>query len=106
MEVPHELGDAYFGVMGIQLDEFDVRVINHLARMKEAGQPHQPYLFGLLFTSVDLFLSGKSEQRDLETIYSIVKLMDRLCKVHSHGELREIACGTREISGEDVPSGQ
>lgn len=92
--------------MGIQLDEFDKRILDYVANQKRQGNSVIPYLYGVLTSSVDLFVSGHSEKRDLESMWASVKLIDQLCKTHSPDELDEIACGTREIPGEDVHSGQ
>lgn len=97
---------SYAHGMGIQLDDFDKRMIVYIAGEKQAGRSVYAYLFGALLSSVDLFVAGQSEMRDLETMYATVKLLDELAKSHSPEELREIADGTREITGEDVHSGQ
>jgi len=81
-------------------------MIRFLADEKQGQHSVYPYLFGALSSSVDMFVSGYNEKRDLETMWAIVKLLDRLAKTCSAQELREIADGTREVPGEDVPSGQ
>lgn len=91
--------------MGIQLDEFDKRIIEYVANQKRLGNSVYLYLYGVLASSVDLFVAGHSEKRDLESMWATVKLVDRLCKTHSPDELDEISCGTREVPVEDVPSG-
>lgn len=92
--------------MGIQLDDSDKRMIAFLAEEKANGRTVYAYLFGALGSSVDLFVSGLSEKRDLESMWATVKLLDQLSKEHTPEELREIASGTREVPGEDVHSGQ
>lgn len=92
--------------MGIQLDKFDRVILDYVANQKRLGNSVYPYLYGVLTSSVDLFVSGHSEKRDLESMWASVKLIDRLSKTLSPDELDEILSGTREIPGEDVPSGQ
>lgn len=100
------INPSYADGMGIQLDDADRQAIRFLADQKEAGNGFHPYLFGFITSSVDLFLSGHQERRDLEMVYAFVKLLAELAKTCSPQELREIADGTREIPGEDVHSGQ
>lgn len=106
LEVPHQLGDAYFGLMGIQLSDFDKQVIGRMADYKSESAPTYPYLFGMISSSLHLFFSGHSEKSDLESMWALVQLLERLCKTYNAEQLREISCGTREVPGEDVPSGQ
>lgn len=88
--------------MGIELDQFDKTMLHSLADSKEQEESTFPYLFGILSSSVDLFVSGHSEKRDLESIWASVKLLARLCKTHDADDLRAIASGAMGIPGEDV----
>jgi hypothetical protein len=92
--------------MGIQLSVFDKVGIKMAAELKESGASIYPYLFGALNSAVDLFVAGHSQQRDLESIWTSVKLIEQLWKTCSAEELSEIYCGTRELPGQDVQDGQ
>jgi hypothetical protein len=92
--------------MGIQLDDGDKRMLRFLAQEKDEGRSVYPYLFGALSSSVDLFVSGHNEKRDLEAMWATVKFLDQLAKQYPAEVLRQFACGTRQIPAEDVPSGQ
>lgn len=88
--------------MGIELDDFDRKMLLQLADHKEQDIATLPYLFGVLSSSVDLFIRNHSKKSDLESMWASVKLLDRLCKTHNAEDLRAIAAGTMGIPGEDV----
>lgn len=92
--------------MGIQLSDHDREILGKLAEYRAKGDSIYPYLYGYLQSSVDLFLSGLNETRDLEYSYASAKLLEELACSLTVEHLREVASGTREVPGEDVPSGQ
>lgn len=92
--------------MGIQLSNHDKHMINQVAVIKDMGIPIHPLVFGYLSSAVEPVLKGLLKMDRLAEVYALCELLIQLYDKYSVQELMEIACGTRELPGEDVQSVQ
>jgi len=65
-----------------------------------------PLLYGYLSSSVDAYTRDLIKYDRLAEVSALCNLLSALYVKCSTAELSEIACGLREVPGEDVQSGQ
>jgi hypothetical protein len=92
--------------MGIQLTDFQKHLIKQVASFMENDINVSGYLFGYQTARLEQFLTGVITKQQLADDHAMVELVRTLTARYCPTHLREIADGTRELPGEDVPSGQ
>lgn len=92
--------------MGIQLSNHDKHMINQVAVIKSMGIPIHPLVFGYLSSAVEPVIKGLITMERLAETYALCELLTVLYDKYTVEELKEIACGSRELPGEDVHRGQ
>lgn len=81
-------------------------MIKQMAAFIKDGIPTRPYLYGYLFSRVHSFLAGGITREQLTEDHALLELLETLEARCTPDQLLEIAAGTRELPGEDVPSGE
>lgn len=92
--------------MGIQLSDHDRNMIKQMAAFIKDRIPTRPYLYGYLSSRVGSFLTGGITREQLAEDHALLELLETLEARCTPEQLLQIVDGTRELPGEDVPSGQ
>jgi len=92
--------------MGIHLSKTQRELLGSVAGCKRDHASVYPLLYGYLQSYVESYLRNLVPWGSLEDAYAFCELMKSLSLNLTPDEIDEIACGTRELPGEDVHNGQ